>query len=85
MCYYDQFKSSRSSQKERDTHSSALIVVFITGTGSGSLSHSIARTIAPTGQLYTFEFHKERADIARFNIVLLHVIVIVGCFFLLKG
>ncbi|KAK3826007.1 MAG: tRNA methyltransferase complex subunit Cpd1 [Benniella sp.] len=35
------------------------------GTGSGSFSHSIARTLAPTGHLYTFEYHKERADAAK--------------------
>ncbi|OZJ03332.1 hypothetical protein BZG36_04227 [Bifiguratus adelaidae] len=35
------------------------------GTGSGSFSHSIARTIAPTGKLFTFEYHKERADRAK--------------------
>ncbi|KAI6657905.1 tRNA (adenine(58)-N(1))-methyltransferase catalytic subunit TRMT61A-like [Oopsacas minuta] len=32
------------------------------GTGSGSLSHAIARTIAPTGHLYTYDFHAERVQ-----------------------
>merc|ERR1719318_1430831 len=40
-------------------------VVIESGTGSGSLSHSIARTIAPSGHLHTFDFHQERADKAR--------------------
>lgn len=32
------------------------------GTGSGSLSHAILRTIAPTGHLHTVEFHQQRAE-----------------------
>ncbi|ORY92166.1 tRNA methyltransferase complex GCD14 subunit-domain-containing protein [Syncephalastrum racemosum] len=38
--------------------------VIESGTGSGSFSHCIARTIAPTGKLYTFEYHAERAALA---------------------
>lgn len=33
-----------------------------TGTGSGSLSHAILRTIAPNGHLHTVEFHAQRAE-----------------------
>lgn len=36
-------------------------VVLEAGTGSGSLSHSIARTLAPHGKLFTHDFHEERA------------------------
>ncbi|XP_078133121.1 tRNA (adenine(58)-N(1))-methyltransferase catalytic subunit TRMT61A isoform X2 [Sander vitreus] len=37
-------------------------VVCESGTGSGSLSHAILRTIAPTGYLHTVEFHQQRAE-----------------------
>lgn len=32
------------------------------GTGSGSLSHAILRSVAPSGHLHTVEFHQQRAE-----------------------
>ncbi|XP_042552802.1 tRNA (adenine(58)-N(1))-methyltransferase catalytic subunit TRMT61A [Dipodomys spectabilis] len=40
-------------------------VVCESGTGSGSVSHAIIRSIAPTGHLHSVEFHQQRADKAR--------------------
>lgn len=35
------------------------------GTGSGSFSHSTARTIGPSGHIWSYEFHEARASKAR--------------------
>lgn len=40
-------------------------MVVESGTGSGSLSHAIARTVSPGGHLHTFDFHQMRTDTAR--------------------
>ena len=37
------------------------------GTGSGSFSHSVARSIGKGGHLWSYEFHETRAAKARYS------------------
>lgn len=39
-------------------------VVIESGTGSGSLSHALIRSVQPTGKLFTFDFHSNRVAVA---------------------
>ncbi|XP_064484628.1 tRNA (adenine(58)-N(1))-methyltransferase catalytic subunit TRMT61A-like [Ornithodoros turicata] len=40
-------------------------IVCEAGTGSGSMTHALARTIGPSGHVHTFDFHEHRAELAR--------------------
>lgn len=53
--------------------------VLETGTGSGSLTHALARSVAPTGTVHTFEFHEQRCDQARAEFITNGVSTIVNC------
>ncbi|XP_029345238.1 tRNA (adenine(58)-N(1))-methyltransferase catalytic subunit TRMT61A [Acyrthosiphon pisum] len=40
-------------------------IVVESGTGSGSLTHAMAFRVKPTGHIYTYDFHEQRADQAQ--------------------
>ena len=44
-----------------------------TGTGSGSLTSAMARSVLPSGHIHTYEFHAERAQKARDDFALLGI------------
>ena len=58
--------SSRALRHRPNRPSLSLhVLTRCAGTGSASFSHSVARTIGSAGKLHSFEFHQERAVIAK--------------------
>lgn len=41
------------------------ITLLSIGTGSGSLTHALARSVRPDGFIHTFDFHEQRVTIAK--------------------
>ncbi|KAG1654999.1 hypothetical protein FOA52_008408 [Chlamydomonas sp. UWO 241] len=44
-------------------------IVLESGTGSASLTHSLGRCVAPHGRVHSYEFHLERSDEARKELI----------------
>lgn len=38
--------------------------VIEAGTGSGSMTHSLSRSVGPSGQVMSFEYHRQRFETA---------------------
>lgn len=39
------------------------------GTGSGSLTHALARSVRPGGHIFTYDFHEQRVDVAKHEFI----------------